>query len=116
MNSLKEDFLKALRDAIHRNGSQTKLAAVAGMQQSRISDYLSARYELDNITVGTLKKIFPEIHISYFPREENMELSTDVELEKQVIMHFRSLSPTDKARYAMLVAAHFPSWVIATNK
>ena len=116
MDSLKKDFLKALREAISQHGSQTKLAINIGMQQSRISDYLSERYELDSITVGTLKKIFPELQISYRTSEERAESSTDFELEKQVLYHFRSLSSADKARYAMLVAAHFPNWIMEERK
>ena len=108
MDKLRNDFLSALREAIQRAGSQTELAKASGMQQSRISDYLSERYELENITVGTLRKIFPDLQMQYFPARPKVESSTDQELEKRIVNHFRSLSPADKARYAMLVAANFP--------
>ena len=55
MDSLKENFLIALREAVARSGSQKELAKSAGMTQSRISDYLTQRYDFDNITVGTLR-------------------------------------------------------------
>ena len=55
---LKENFMKALSEAIGRAGSQTMLAKNSGMQQSRISDYLSGRYDFYNITIGSLLKLF----------------------------------------------------------
>ena len=63
---LKENFMKALSEAIGRAGSQTMLAKNSGMQQSRISDYLSGRYDFYNITIGSLLKLFPELEIHYF--------------------------------------------------
>ncbi len=107
MTEVQKLFLTALREAIRRAGSQTALAREAGMQQSRISDYLSERYDFNNITMGTLHRIFPELQIAYFrsaaPGEANMEEA----LEKQVLKHFRSLSAAEKARYLMLVSANF---------
>lgn len=108
MNEMKEKFLEALREAIRRAGSQTELAKAAGMQQGRISDYLSCRYDFGNITIGTLLKIFPELQIQYFPVGISQETDVEHELEKQVIEHFRHLTSAEKARYMMLVAANFP--------
>ena len=108
MDALTNNFIEALREAIRLAGTQAELAKRAGMQQSRISDYLSCRYDFDNITVGTLKKLFPEIQIQYFPTSDPQEQEVEQELEKQVIVHFRHLSSAEKARYMMLVAANFP--------
>lgn len=116
MDTLKENFLAALREAVARAGSQTGLAKAAGMTQSRISDYLTKRYDFDNITVGTLRKIFPELTIQYFldtPRNEN---GMEQELEKQVIEHFRNLNSSEKAKYLMLVAANFPDKIKEETK
>lgn len=95
MDKMKEDFLIALHDAIRRNGSQTKLAQKAGMHQGRISDYLSERYLFDNITIGTLRKLFPKIQISYYT-EQNHSSEIEDELEHHMIKIFRSLSPAEK--------------------
>lgn len=95
MDKMKEDFLIALKDAIKMAGSQTKLAAQAGMHQSRISDYLSERYLFENITVGTLRKLFPKIQISYHT-EQNHSSEIEDELEQHMINIFRSLPPAEK--------------------
>lgn len=116
MDTLKENFLEALREAVRRAGSQTELAKLAGMQQSRISDYLTCRYDFDNITVGTLRKIFPELQVLYFAESSLPEGEVEHELEKQILEHFRNLAPAEKARYMMLVAANFPEKVRKETK
>ena len=57
MDALTNNFIEALREAIRLAGTQAELAKRAGMQQSRISDYLSCRYDFDNITVGALGRL-----------------------------------------------------------
>lgn len=111
MDLLKEVFLEALREAIRRAGSQKELAKTAGMQQSRISDYLTCRYDFDNVTIGTLRKIFPDLKILYFSESPLKEGGVEKELERQVVEHFRRLSASEKARYMMFVAANFPEQV-----
>ena len=94
MDKMKEDFLIALENAIRKAGSQTKLAIQAGMHQSRISDYLSERYLFDNITIGTLRRLFPKIHIKY-NTERDPSSEIEDELEQHMIDIFRSLSPAE---------------------
>ncbi|MCI5778424.1 MAG: helix-turn-helix domain-containing protein [Lentisphaeria bacterium] len=108
MSSSTANFVAALREAVHRAGSQTALARSAGMQQSRISDYLSGRYEFGNITIGTLEKLFPELQFVFFPSAPYPSSGLESEMEKQILEHFRRLSPAEKARYMMVVAAAFP--------
>lgn len=69
---LQEDFYNALREAVRQAGSQVKLAAAAGMQQGRISDYLTKRYNVTQIKVSTLQKLFPRMSIDYFGRTSPM--------------------------------------------
>lgn len=115
MDELKQKFLRALREAVDRAGSQTELARSAGMQQSRISDYLTERYEFDNITIGTLRRIFPELQLTYFVSNEPIH-QVEEELEKQILTHFRSLSASEKAKYMMIVAANFPQNIMKETK
>ena len=58
MDDLKKGFAAALRREIANAGSQTALAKKIGVQQSRISDYLTVRYDFSNMTIGTLAKFF----------------------------------------------------------
>ena len=109
MISSTANFITALREAIHRAGSQTALARSVGMQQSRISDYLSGRYDFGNITIGTLEKLFPDLQFIFFPSAPRPSSELEIEMEKQILEHFRRLSPAEKARYMMIVAATFPA-------
>jgi len=95
MDQLKQDFLSALKDAIETAGSQSKLADHSGMHQSRISDYLTERYGFNNITVGTLRKLFPEIKIIYGQNNESLS-EMENELERQLIGNFKKLSSSEK--------------------
>lgn len=100
MDKMKEDFMTALHNAIKSAGSQTKLAMQAGMHQSRISDYLSERYLFDNITIGTLRKLFPDLKI-IFNRDLDSSSEMEDELERQIINCFRNLSPAEKIQLAI---------------
>lgn len=112
MSTLKDNFQGALREAVRRAGSQAELARAAGMQQGRISDYLTGRYAFENITVGTLQRLFPELAILYFAESSPTHDEVEQEMEKRIVQHFRLLGPADKARYMMLVAANFPEQML----
>ena len=107
MNNLKEQFIKALKEAVSSSGSQAELAKKASMHQSRISDYLNERYEFENMTIGTLLKLFPDLNIVYYPEQEQADNRLEQELEKQVIELFRGLSAEAKAKYVVMVSANF---------
>lgn len=107
MNDLKNQFIAALRDAVLSAGSQVELAKKASMHQSRISDYLNERYEFENMTIGTLLKLFPDLNIIYTPEQKQADNRLEEELEKQVMELFRGLSAEDKARYVVMVSAKF---------
>ena len=105
MDDLKKEFAESLRREIANAGSQTALAKKIGVQQSRISDYLTGRYDLTNMTLGPLSKCFAEMQIRF--SADSSASAVEQELEKQVLALFRNLSPAEKARYVMLVSAHF---------
>ena len=104
MDKIKNDFLKALRYAVNEAGSQTQLARNVGMQQSRISDYLSERYAFDNITMGTLRKLFPELSILFRRIHPDAGSEVEEEMEKLLINCFRQLTPQDKIKYMIALS------------
>lgn len=116
MNDLKDQFIAALKDAVLSAGSQVELAKQASMHQSRISDYLNGRYEFENMTIGTLLKLFPELKIVYYPEQKQLDNQLEQELEKQVIELFRGLSAEAKARYVVMVSAKFSDKIPAEKK
>ena len=108
MDDLKEKFIAALKAAVTQAGSQTELAKQAGMQQSRISDYLNSRYDLDNITVGVLRRIFPGLKIDFGVLPENAQDQGYAEaIEKRLIALFHSLSTEDQIRCFEMVSRTF---------
>lgn len=107
MSELQQQFISALREAIAEAGSQVELAKKIGMQQGRISDYLKGRYEFENMTVGTLLKLFPDLDIVYYPKKTPKDNLIEQELEKQVMELFRGLSAEAKAKYVVMVSANF---------
>lgn len=66
---LAKTLKQAIRKAILRAGSQKELAGNTGVPQSKISKYISERFEIENITAGTVDRLFPEMTI-YFFRDE----------------------------------------------
>ena len=103
MDKIKQDFLNALQDAVDEAGSQTRLAEKTGMHQSRISDYLSGRYKFDNITIGTLRKLFPEIMILFNARWKHSS-DLEEEMEKMFLSFFRQLPPAEKIQFIIALS------------
>ena len=66
---LADDFLEAMKEALKAYGSQKSFSQASGIHQSRISDYSNGNYDFENLTVGTLHKLFPNMRIIYFPEK-----------------------------------------------
>ena len=99
------DILVALKEAYRRAGTQTALAEKAGISQGRIADYLNKRYDIGNMTVSTLLKLFPDIVIDFFGGK-TANSQSDL-MREQVLKIFDSLSDADKVRFVAMAAANF---------
>ena len=102
----KQDFLQALSEAVKRLGTQSALAKQAGMAQGRISDYLTAKYDIGNMTIDTLLKLFPEITISFFKDTEKDNIIPQL-LENQMLELFRKLPPEEQIKCFGLMCQKF---------
>lgn len=107
MDDFKKKFIEALKLAIVQAGSQTELAKQAGMQQSRISDYLTSRYDLDNISIGVLRRLFPNLSIDYGVSENLPDKCYQVAIENRLLDLFRRLSTEDQVRCFEMVSRTF---------
>ena len=109
-----EDFKQALEAEIEKAGSQTALAERLGMTQSQISDYLRGRFQLENMTIGNLFKLFPCTKISLSGKivEEPIARS----LEEQLFAVYRKLSPDQRVRCLAIVVANFPEMIKEEEK
>lgn len=102
MENYKVQFLTALREAIRTAGSQTELARKAGMQQGRISDYLTGRYDVDNITLGTLRRLFPDMQIQF--THSNCQVDN---IRNELLEIYDSLDAKGQAHLLAMAAANF---------
>ena len=106
---LADDFLEAMEKALKNHGSQKAFAQASGIHQSRISDYSNGNYEFENLTVGTLHKLFPNMRIIYFPEQE-ISVRPDKTLEiinQRIQIILQRLSPEDRVHcFEMLARAY----------
>ena len=109
-----EDFKRALEAEIEKAGSQTALAERLGMTQSQISDYLRGRFQLENMTIGNLFKLFPCTKISL--SGEIVEEPVARSMEDQLLSVYRQLSPEEKVKCLTIVVAHFPDKIKGETK
>ena len=102
----KQQILHALNTAIQKAGTQSALAKAAGTSQGRISDYLSGKCDIGNMTVDTLLKLFPEITISFFRDTEKDNIIPQL-LENQMLELFRKLLPEEQIQCFGLMCQKF---------
>ena len=100
-----EDVFEALKEAYRRAGTQSALAAMAGVSQGRIADYLNQRCSVGNMTVKTLLQLFPDMVIDFFGGKSANE--SDNALRDQLLEIFNSLDERGKIRLVAMAAANF---------
>lgn len=105
---LPDDFILAMNEACKQYGSQKAFSKATGIHQSRISDYINGNYDFDNLTVGTLRKLFPKMKILFLGTDE--EVSSDMVsdlLEDRMISMIRSLKPQEKIKCFEMMSRTF---------
>lgn len=103
---LADDFLEAMKEALKAYGSQKSFSQASGIHQSRISDYSNGNYDFENLTVGTLHKLFPNMRIIYFP-EKNTPQPIDETMEiinRRIQIILQSLSPEERVHCFEMLA------------
>ena len=100
-----EDIFIALKEAYRRAGTQSALADIAGVTQGRIADYLNKRCSVGNMTIATLFKLFPEMHIDFFGGKSADKV--DTAMRDQLLEIFNSLDERNKIRMVATAAANF---------
>lgn len=100
-----KDFINALKEAVARAGTQNKLAKQIGCSQGSISDYLTGRCAIGNMTIAVMLRFFPEIQINFFGQPAKDD--TVEELKAELNRIFDALSPADRVHLLTVVAANF---------
>lgn len=78
-----EKIKAAIREACRNAGGQVAFAKEKGLGQGWVSDYLSGRKKIRNMTLATLYKFFPDLEMVFFkPESNNVDLLSN--LEKRV--------------------------------
>ena len=97
-SKLSEAFVAAMAAAVSAAGSQKALSELTGIHQSRISDYANGQYDFNNLTVGTLIKLFPELEIIYHAGKHPGSDADQIfdKMEKRIMTMFRQLCDEDK--------------------
>lgn len=108
------DFILALKEAVARAGTQNKLAKQIGCSQGNISDYLTGRCAVGNMTVSTMLRFFPEIQIHFFG--EPVKDDTVEELKAELNRIFDILTPADRVHLLTIVAANFGGKIALAKK
>ena len=107
-----EYFKRALEEMIKQAGSQVALAQQRGLTQSQVSDYRRGRFRLENVTLGNLYKLFPNVRIDLVGIEPTHEVEPISQtMEEQLLTLYRSLSPEQKVQCFSIVVANFPEKV-----
>lgn len=110
---IEQTILEGIRQARDRSGSQIELARRSGLSQGQLSDYLCGRRKIGNMAVGTLGKLFPELIIQFWPSDRR---KTEDVVEEEIFDLVRALEPEEKIRCLKLLAAKFPSRVLAEDE
>ena len=103
---LSEDFLEAMKKGLKKYGSQKAFSQAAGIHQSRNSDYANGHYDFENLSIGTLHKLFPNMRIVYFP-EEQVAQTSDQTLEiinARIQAILQRLSPAERVHCFEMLA------------
>lgn len=94
---LSDAFMRAMAAAISESGSQKNFSDVTGIHQSRISDYVNGNYDFQNLNVGTLIKLFPDLEIIYSKNRPSQPQDNAIDmLEKRLLIIFRGLDTERK--------------------
>lgn len=102
---LRRAIIFALQELYRREGTQKRLAELAGITQSTINAYLSGKAKVENMPLGVFLRLFRDIKIDFFGgTTRNPEADA---LRDQLLEIFNALDPVGKARLLAMAAANF---------
>lgn len=88
----------ALRERIRKVGSEPKLSKISGVAQPSINNIKNNRVAFDNIRMGTLRKLFPNMQIDF------LGTGGKTGIEGRLIGMINRLSPEQRADLALAIA------------
>ena len=98
-----QEVSEALRELYRREGTQTRLAQLAGITQSTINAYLGGRAKIENMPLGVFMRLFRNMRIDFFG-----DAATPEDSIRNELLHIYDVwSLSDKTRLLALAAANF---------
>lgn len=99
------DIYAALQELYRREGTQKRLAELAGITQSTINAYLSGKAKVGNMPLSVFLRLFRDMRIDFFGGTTG---NPDADaLRDQLLQIFNSLDTAGKARLLAMAAANF---------
>lgn len=103
------EFKIALDELYRREGTQKRLAELAGITQSTINAYLQGKAKIENMPLGVFIRLFRNMRIDFFG-DSTGDNGVD-RCRKMLLSVFDKLSPDDQLRCLSIVIANFPDQV-----
>lgn len=99
-----QEILSALQELYTKEGTQSRLAELAGITQSTVCAYLKGKAKVENMPVGVFCRLFRNAEIDYFGEKNN---TLDDPVKKELLSLYNSLSPAERTKLLALAAANF---------
>lgn len=101
-----KEFIQALQKMCRKAGSQLALSQMTGTSHTAINNILNERSQIENVTIGTMRRLFPDMQVVLVPKDNEP-------VEKCLIAGIQNLTESDKL---MLLAAMFANFSYAMPK
>lgn len=101
-------IIQAIKKNCEIHGGQVAYSKSSGVSQGQISDYICGRRKIENMPLGTLQKLFPEVEINFFKDDDE---NTDY-VEKEIDSLIKILPPHEKVLCLKILSAHFSEYIL----
>lgn len=95
-----QEFIQALQKMCRKAGSQLALSQMTGTSHTAINNILNGRSQIDNVTIGTLRHLFPDMQVIFVPKDKTP-------VEESLIAGILNLTETDKVKLLTAIIANF---------
>lgn len=107
------EVMSALQELYKRVGTQSGLAALAGITQSTINAYLGGKAKIENMPTRVFLRLFRDMKIDFFGESAD----TPEDAIRQELLHiYDRLDLAEKARLLALIAAYFGDTLKGNSK
>lgn len=104
---IEEEVREALKEAIKKTGSIANLSRTSGIAYSVLNRYINNRSDVGAITLKTLKKIFPELQLSFFYDSLGTIPLPNDPVIFSIVTLVNLLKPEERQKVFMLIVSNF---------